>query len=217
MEINLDLDNLHHAYLLIGDEADGESFLESFSSLFGVRRFGNPDFHYSSVETFGIEDARELTRRASQKAFGEKKFFFLIPSYLTLEAQNALLKTFEDPYPDTHFFLLMREEPLIESTLRSRMMLVDIRGNSSRSESREKFEMDAKTFLKSSLRERLNFAKKFSDEERHLSSFLDHLLLLLKKDASQGGALSKVYKARLFSDDRSASSRIIVEHLSLVL
>ena len=239
MEIDLDPNNLHHAYLLIGEVGHGEAFLKHFSNVSGVALSGNPDFFTHKTELLGIDDAREITRLASQKAFGEKKIFFLSPLRVSLEAQNALLKTFEDPYPHTHFFLVMREA-LLEPTLLSRMMVLDLRnygvgsnkkgvwskegevgGNRDGVRSREKEvregELMVRDFLAMSIKERLAFSKKFVDNEENLSLFLDNLLTTLRQSKSSGDALSKVYQARRVSDDRSVSARLIVEHLSLVL
>jgi len=233
MEIDLDFNNLHHAYLLIGEEEHGEDFLNHFSHASGIKLSGNPDFFIHKGGILGIDDAREITRLASQKPFGEKKIFFLSPSRISLEAENALLKTFEDPYPDTHFFLLMRDGELLEPTLLSRMMILDLRNYGVRSKEEgvrgEPFasaqdkkgvreeRLMARDFLSMSIKDRLAFAKKFADLEFNLSIFLDELMLILRKEDACSPNLSKVYEARKVSDDRSVATRLIVEHLSLVL
>jgi len=60
--------------------------------------------------------------------------------------------------------------------------------------------------LSMSLKDRLNFAKNFED---NLSEFLDQLLLVRRDE--------KIFKMRLLANDRAASVRLILEHLSLVL
>jgi hypothetical protein len=215
--------DIHHAYLLVGESNAAEEFLHSFWLEKGVRLNGSPDFFLFSEALFGIDEARSITESASRKAFVEKKVFFIAPERITVEAQNALLKTFEDPYEDTHFFLCVREEELILPTLRSRMQVLRISRSDLNTDSQGPT-FDAKKFFKLGLKERLNFAKKFADSDllagrqgRSLSVFLDELLTLLRADVKKSDALNKVYQVRRYSDDRAASARLILEHIALVL
>ncbi len=202
--------HLHHAYLLIGSRASAEEFLHSFWGEKGIKLTGSPDYFPWSGELFGIDEARELTSRAAGKAFTGKKVFLIAPDRISDEAQNALLKTFEDPYENTHFFLVVREEELILPTLRSRVQILRV-------EKKGEEENEAKKFLSLSCKDRLSFAKKFADSEKSLSVFLDNLLTLLREGGKPADSIAHVYAARRYSDDRAASARIILEHLSLVL
>ena len=65
---------------------------------------------------FSITNHLELTKRRALKdaqtrgAFGgSRKIFIIGANSFTREAQNALLKTFEEPTAGTHFFLFFRE------------------------------------------------------------------------------------------------------------
>ncbi|MEK7227453.1 MAG: hypothetical protein AAB641_01000 [Patescibacteria group bacterium] len=195
------LNNLHHAYLLVGEREAARSFLLSFFKEQRIILTGSPDFLIFSEDVFGIDEARALNIQAISKAFGERKVFFIAAHRLTHEAQNALLKTFEDPYPDTHFFLVVREEALVLPTLRSRMQTLHVKSG--------KVSSEAEKFLKLSISDRLKFAKEFVEKEKNLSTFLDELLLLSKS--------RKVYDMRLLSDNRGAAPKLILEHLALVL
>lgn len=201
---------MHHAYLLVGDSVAAEKFLHSFWEKEGVKLAGSPDYFPWTGELFGIDEARELTSRAAGKAFTERKVFFISPDRITIEAQNALLKTFEDPYEATHFFLVVREEELVLPTLRSRVHTLRVNGE-------EKTESDAAKFLSLNLKERLSFAKKFSDSDKNLSVLLDDILMLLRISGEDAEKIAHVYEARRYSDDRAASARLILEHLSLML
>src|SRR3990167_2823232 len=178
---------MHHANLLIGAPEEAESYLRSLCENLGVWLPNNPDFFAFKAETFGIDEARELKLLSVRKAVGSprhggvKKIFLITPMRLTLEAQNALLKTFEDPFPDTYFFLAVREEGLIIPTLRSRMQTIRVhRGDASVSG-------DAEEFFSLSIKERLLFAQRFVDEKKNLLVFLDSLLLLLKSKEKERG------------------------------
>src|SRR3989344_5589897 len=134
MEVNLN--NLHHANLLIGTPKEGESYLYSLCSNLGIEVRNNPDLFIFRIEVFGIDEARELRLLSVRKAVttdktgqAGRKIFLIVSTRLTLEAQNALLKTFEDPVPNTYFFLVSKEEGMIVPTLCSRMQTICISGN----------------------------------------------------------------------------------------
>ena len=182
--------------------------MHSWCKDLGIVLLGSPDYFVFKNTVFGIDEARKLSDMAIRKAFGQKKIFFIVPEKMTLEAQNALLKTFEEPIADTHFFLSIRDEHTILPTLRSRMRIELVRHPVSHPE--------AEKFLKLNLKDRLVFTKKFADEEQNLSAFLDDLLTCIRKH-DKTDLLEKVYQTRLVSDDRGVSPRMILEHLSLVL
>lgn len=205
------LKNLHHANLLIGTAKETESYLYSLCENLGVRLSNNPDFFTFRAETFGINEARELRLLSTRKFITTSKIFLIVPTYLTLEAQNALLKTFEDPYPETYFFLAVREESMVISTLRSRMQILRISGDSTLRSS------DAETFLVSSIKDRLSFARKFVDEEKNLTIFLDDLLFLLRKKNKAQASMERVYAVRRSIRHPVVAARLVLEHLSAIL
>jgi hypothetical protein len=113
---------VHHAYLIIGDRQEVINRLEREFDL----PINSPDLWREEFDTFGIEASRELTQRQSRRAFnGEKKYFILMPQTITVEAQNALLRTLEEPTPGTHIFLIMPQVDTLLPTLRSRCQLLD--------------------------------------------------------------------------------------------
>src|SRR3989344_2858108 len=211
--------NLHHANLLVGALEEAESYLHSLCDSLDIKLANNPDFFAFRTETFGIDEARKLRLLSTRKAVpprlrsgqASRKIFFITPMRLTLEAQNALLKTFEDPSPDTLFFLAVREEGLVVSTLRSRMQAIRIHGNNA------SISAEAEKFLSLSIKNRLLFAKSFADAEKNLSVFLDDLLCLLRKRSGMQKSLEKVYNIKRSIGDSITIPRLVLEHLSLVL
>jgi hypothetical protein len=203
------LESLHHAYLLIGNPETALQAVLGFFEESHLSLKGSPDFFLFKEPLLGIDDARKLAEQAIRRAFLSHKVFFLAPERITLEAQNALLKTFEEPIRDTHFFLALVDEHIVIPTLRSRMRTLRLGEGAEETE-------EARKFLSLSVKERLVFVKKFIDAEKNLSRFLDQLLLELKKRGNSA-ALNQVYRLRLSSDDRGASARLILEHLSTVL
>lgn len=210
--------NPHHANLLVGAPEEAELYLRSFCDSLGIKLINSPDFFVFRMNTFGIDEARELTLLSTRKAFtpakagqAGRKIFLIAPTHLTLEAQNALLKTFEDPFPNTLFFLAVREEGLIIPTLRSRLEMTRLSKDSTLGSA------VAEEFLLLPLKDRLLFAKKFVDDERSLPNFLDSLLVLLRKQGKAGFLVESVYGLRRFARDPAVAPRLIIEHLSLVL
>ena len=202
-----DFHNLHHAYLLVGSKETAEKAVLSLFEVNGAPLKGSPDFFSFTESLLGIDDARKISHQAIRRAFTSKKVFFIAPDKLTLEAQNALLKAFEEPIANTHFFLVLRDDNVLLPTLRSRVKIVRLANEKEES-------VEAKKFLKASLKDRLAFVKKFVDNEKNLSTFLDELLVELRGQSS-ASELEKVFQARLISDDRGVLPRLILEHLAV--
>src|SRR3989344_4999324 len=94
---HLSKNSLHHAYLIEGDrEKIVPEILEFLKSL-GIEK-GNPDFFHIELDSFKIDDARNLKSYATEKGFSmDKKVFLISANSFLLEAQNSLLKLFEEP------------------------------------------------------------------------------------------------------------------------
>ncbi|MES2214324.1 MAG: hypothetical protein V4465_03000 [Patescibacteria group bacterium] len=204
----MEISHLHHAYLLEGAPLEGERFLSDALESLRVSRIGNPDYIEFIEESFGIDDARRLRDMAQARSFGEKKIFVIKTRRFSDGAQNALLKTLEEPIQNTHFFLLFEDRELLLPTLLSRLHIARVgRGDEDTKE--------AEGFLIMNPEQRLSFTKKFIDKEKPLAPFLDSLLLVLREKNSED--IKKVFALRLYADDPSASVRLILEHLSLAL
>ena len=127
--------HLHHAYFLIGE---GEVILPKLKDFLeksvGLKTTGNPDFWYGQYKTFTIEQARQIADAQERKSFTSNvskagfdtsilKIFVISAEIITEEAQNALLKIFEEPTSGTHFFIILPQDILLP-TLRSRMQII---------------------------------------------------------------------------------------------
>ncbi|HRH55732.1 MAG TPA: hypothetical protein PK609_02610 [Candidatus Paceibacterota bacterium] len=115
----------HHAYLYIGDQEPGiraaRAFAESNLNLSGT---DNPDIAVFAYEgLFPIVHARRITQFASQApSQGDQKVIVIAAGRFYHEAQNALLKTFEEPPEGTTLILVAPAEGTILPTLRSRLI-----------------------------------------------------------------------------------------------
>lgn len=214
----------HHAYCVEGaGPHEVTAFTEKLREACGVMR-GSPDCIALSVPSFGIDDAQEMRGWAFNKpAGGGKKFFVLGADTITPEAQNAFLKVFEEPPPDTHFFLLLKTADFLLPTLRSRVEVLQMSAAK-----KDATPEEAKSFLASSIEKRLAYAEKVSkalaDEKMtrgEAATFVSSLLSAARGNAAfpraSRDALEYLLRAEAYAHDQSASFKLILDHLALVL
>ena len=122
---HFDKDNLHHAYLIEGAETDVLDSLLQFLEDAGIKTRGNSDFIHLHIDAFKMEDARNLKAHEKERGFSDsKKIFVISANSILLEAQNALLKVFEEPIPNTHFFVIVPDINSLIRTLVSRFYVI---------------------------------------------------------------------------------------------
>lgn len=150
---DLDKNNLHHAYLIEGERDEIIPEILEFMKILGVSTSNNPDFQRISVDSFKIKDTRGLKALTTQKGFSYgKKIFLISANSFLLEAQNALLKMFEEPMENTHFFLIVPDSSSLLQTFVSRFYLI-------RSGNYENDLREAKKFIAMTLPQRIDFVK----------------------------------------------------------
>ncbi len=122
---HLDKNNLHHAYLLEGEREEITKETMDFLVEIGVPTSDNADFSHIAVDSFKIEDARNLKAFALERGVStNKKVFLVSANNFLLEAQNALLKVFEEPIENTHFFIIVPDASALLKTFLSRFFLI---------------------------------------------------------------------------------------------
>jgi DNA polymerase III delta prime subunit len=110
------LKNLHHAYLLEGEREEILPEILEFVKDMEVIQI--------SLDSFKIEDARNLKSYEFLKAGDRKKAFVITVNNFLLEAQNTLLKMLEDPIENTHFFVIVPDAKSLLPTFVSRFYLI---------------------------------------------------------------------------------------------
>jgi len=205
----------HHAYLIVS-AFDQEALTRELLSQLGISAGHNPDL-IVHAGPLGIDEARRISARVGTRPFTDVRVLIIDASQATVQAQNALLKTLEEPGEGNKFFLVAPYEDLLLPTLRSRLQKISsmplpaeagvgtgaVKGT-------------PEDFLKLTPAKRLDFAKKFKDGERVLGPFLDELLTILKKEGREAD-IKKVFELRRYADDTSVDSKMILEHLALVI
>lgn len=193
----------HHAYYIEGAQADFEDLKVELKP-----------FYTWQFERFGIDEARELIALSSFKNI-DTSLFLIGAASITTEAQQALLKLFEEPQKGVVFVLLIPHGTLLP-TLKSRMLPYEKQQLVQKS--------SATPFLTASSKERSEIiAKLLKDEEgvrERVRDFLNGLEYSLSKkmsDKQVRDGLEDIAKVRSYVADRSPSFKMLLEHLALSL
>ena len=205
----------HHAY-----------YIEGPLSAFGAYKDKVVPFYARQYERFGIDEARELQGIASLKNY-ESGIFLLGIVSLTSEAQQAMLKLFEEPQEGTQFVLLVPHGMLLP-TLRSRMLEYPEKLNGPGDV------RDAKKFLGLAGKERSAFIAKLLKDDlpagkadegarervRDFVNALEAELYVRPRRSNMlqaRQALEDIAMVRQYLGDRSPSLKMLLDHLALAL
>lgn len=122
---SFDKNNLHHSYLLEGEKDLLLSQVLELMKDIKVEVIANPDFRVLSFDSIKIDDARNIKKIAEEKSFSDSKRVFVVTANsILLEAQNSLLKIFEEPINNTHFFVLLPSVSNLLHTFVSRFFVL---------------------------------------------------------------------------------------------
>ncbi len=221
----------HHSYLILGAGGNGVASLKkAIKRGIGFEPEGNPDYWEKQVETFGIEDSRELKGIDLGKPFrdGGRKVIVIKTEFITSEAQNALLKILEDPNSNSSFFFLMPSKEDLLPTLLSRFLVLEDFFEDDKSEVENKSAVDVNLFLNLSIPARLKSVSKIvaTKDKKIALLFVEDLerYFFGKKGDWRGRdawsvafALDLLEKSRRFLKIRGGSMKLVLENLCLNL
>lgn len=200
---------------------------------------GNPDVVVLRYGLLGVEEARAITGIAGQGAIGgEQRAIVIAASRAYHEAQNALLKIFEEPPEGTYIFLVLPSVGALLPTLKSRVQIMQIRTSDvlapqeGHPMSIREIPEAAREFMEMNREKRSALIKKLAtgkDEEERREHRDEALAIVNGIEAaayrrwktepgeSLFALLSDIAVLRAYLHERSAPVRMILEHLSLVL
>lgn len=119
-----------HANLIIGDDGIGKSILAQYLAskiLRGIDYIDSVDIvkYYPHRNTFGVDDVRKIIEEINKKPYeGNKKVIIMYScNKMTKQAQNALLKTIEEPPEGVFLILLSDSLEIILETIQSRCQI----------------------------------------------------------------------------------------------
>jgi hypothetical protein len=228
---HFDKNNLHHAYLIEGARDEIIPEILRFCESLNIKTSNNPDFCSISIDNFKIDEAFDLRSMSSNKSFSsEKKIFMICVNSFSLDAQNVLLKMFEEPIENTHFFLIVPDINTLLKTFISRFYLII---NNSVEQDLNK---EAGKFLTMPLKNRLDLIKELLIEEENDDEegneiividsvrskslkFLNSLELVLEKTPKSFSDLKTfehIFKVREFLRMPGSSTKILMESVALI-
>lgn len=220
----------HHAFVIEAEAEEGIDAARSWAETeLGMAGEENPDIVVLRYGLLSVEDARYIsTVSASAPVAGERKAIIIAASRAYREAQNALLKLFEEPPRGTYLFLVLPAADQLLPTLRSRVHILKYGYRKSIT-----IPEAAREFIKASRERRSAMIKKLvsgKDEEERRALRDEAVALINGVEAaayerfSRGGRpraaaelLSDIAVLRGYLHDRSAPTRMILEHVSLVI
>jgi DNA polymerase III delta prime subunit len=170
------------------------------------------------IDRFGIDDARELVKKAySRPIEAVEQILVVRTDFITLEAQNALLKVLEEPPSSTKFVFVVPKDFIILPTLSSRFGEFFSKEKNIVSETNQNIVFSE--FMKNGYSERLSSieqAIKKKDMEWQ-KSIKRGLIEYLEKPFEISSSLKELeYSARLLLT-RGASNKMLFEHVALIL
>ncbi len=198
----------HHATLLCADTLASAALPDAY-------RQQSADVLHVVRERFGIDDARELSAIASQTPFAAPvRVFVVVAGDIAPEAQNALLKLFEEPPKHARFYLIVPSVSFLLPTLRSRLH------SPSGGASQDVYVDSFSAFRNASYGERLVLiAQLAKDKNREAMEAIirgcEHAAQC--EDLQNAALLRSVLFVRTYSGSRGASLKMLLEELALTL
>lgn len=198
------MNNQHHAELVRSSRVADVNLDETSP---------DKDIQDRYFEKFGIDDARELVRQANNKP-PESEFLNLIvrADFITVEAQNALLKILEEPPKSTMFTFVIPPDLNVLPTLQSRFHNVII----------EEAAADNSTFsefLTGNYAERLSLIDKAakSKDTPWMRSIKQGLIDHVSESKIDSDSIRELEFVTCKLLTRGASNKMLLEHAALVL
>lgn len=218
---------LHHAYVIEGEtDFAYKNVCEFCEKDLGLKVKANPDFIYEAYDKFLVDDARRLRELQMNKTrSGEKKIFIISFNFITVEAQNSLLKVLEEPTDGTHFFIITPSSHIFLDTIRSRVLILSLKSEESDNESND--------FLNSTFPERMktisSLVQKIKDEKASKSDAIK-IVRSLEKEIHQKSfdakaeerkeyfkKLRQINKISDYLHDSSASVKQLLEYTATII
>ncbi len=198
---------MHHAYLLVGSTTFIDTELSEKVTEAPI------DCVSIVLPKLGINDVRALKEQAERRPLmSGYRVIIIRTEAITHEAQNALLKLFEDPSPSTRFILALPRDTLL-GTLRSRLSVIAEPNPETASA-----HFIAQEFCNNSYDKRLNIvaelAKRKDDETMRT---LSRALVSTYANTRDTELLADLLLISKFSEQRGASKKMLLDQLALSL
>lgn len=201
----------HHAYVAHGGRDEAQLLRARFIDG-RIIDAHSPDLFVSHVDTFGVTEARALRDRALLHPLEHERNVFIVSAgTVSVDAQNMLLKTLEEPVRSQFFFFVPQPERLLP-TLLSRVQILNAPRN---------VYADVSEFMRAPHAKRLDMIKEMVGEDSFTTSsalsFLDALEVYLATRSAQQNGMRALYDAKRYLTQTGASVKILLEHVALLV
>lgn len=179
-----------------------------------------------SEESIGIEEIRSLKRKLSLKPFNSSQKIAILLNFelATLEAQNAFLKTLEEPPNNTLIVLASRNPDLLLPTIVSRCEIIQLTtsGYSLTTEELLTFNFQLSTLLSGGVGERLKLAQEVIQNQKNPLLWLEKMIIaahqkLIDSPTQYLNFLTSLQKTHVFLSTTNVNPRLTLEVLFLNL
>jgi len=218
----------HHAFVIEAEAEQGIAEARAWViKELGMELKANPDIVVLRHGLFSVDDARAVYNSAIQAPFrGEHKVLIIAANRAYHEAQNALLKLFEEPPKGTYLFFILPSLGGLLPTLRSRVAILVPEVKDKKGATVPKI---AEEFIKGNKVKRGALIKRLTsgkDEKERRANREETIAIVNGVEAAAYRAgrlasnrelLKEIQSLRGYLHDRSAPVRMILEHLSLVM
>lgn len=215
----------HQAYVVVGGRDNARDLVcKSCENFLNRELTGYADFTEWQGGTYGIDEARTLREKQNRSGVANQaKFFLVVADSLTHEAQNALLKTLEEPTVDTFIFIAVPSAQSLLPTLLSRVNVINLeKGESS------DLEKIVNDFLTAKPVERIDMIEQIIGKEHpdraKARAFVVELAKSFRQKHSpenwtteQTFAAAELIKAEKYLREPASLAKMILEHLALIL
>lgn len=208
----------HHALLIVNHER------ELLTSLLEKQLL--EDSHHHGVfnqNVLDIDTAREIISFANSP-YNSNKTALISFHTATLPAQNAMLKVLEEPKERVSFIVVTGNREGLLPTVMSRLHEVN---NKQIVNSRQQIDENAKKFFNTKPTERIKLKEVvnvLSEEDEmgrknreSLKKFISSLVLFARENNLESEKLKKLIEMENYASDPSASGKMVLEYLSLLL
>ncbi len=215
------MNTLHHAYIVFGKNDSADSFENKLA--FDIKKeyslnVEGVKFEFDSISVENVDEIARATRIIPQTGFA--RIVSVKGAGISTSSQHALLKTLEEPIPDTYICIFLSHEIPLMPTVLSRVRVVKEVGGSVD-------DKKVKDFIKASQAERLEMTKDLLadyDKERigksEIIRFLEALIQEFKsnfKGKATEPKLASVLLVETYMRDTNASLKQCLELLALSL
>ncbi len=205
----------HHSFIVFANSLEESALPLAY-------KVPSMDIFHVNVPRLAIDDVRSLTTLSLQRPFeGDIRVFVIATKDIAIEAQNALLKLFEEPPSHARFFLVVPVTIFLLSTLRSRLASFDRTEDIEIEIAREADKNDAfASFLSASYAERI---VTIGDHTKEKDPVWIEAILRGCEDWAHSHArthtamLTGILIVRNYIDSKGASSKMLLEELALLL